>query len=57
MRFTTVLIMQKTMLIVQKNPGLLIIFSLIQSNPYLYERTVNLLGGNLQIKLALTCEG
>ena len=57
MRFTTVLIMQKTMLIRQKNPGLLIISSLIQSNPYLYERTVNFLGGDLQIKLALTCEG
>ena len=41
----------------EKNPGLSIIFLLILSNTHLYERTGNKLGENLQIKLALTCEG
>ena len=40
-----------------RTPGLSIISLLILSNPHLYERTGNELGENLQIKLALTCEG
>ena len=42
---------------IEKNPGLFIISSLILSSPYFYKRTGNLVRGNLEIKLALTCEG